>query len=294
MFAYIFSSSDFAEHEISFRVNIEREALDLPLIDLSQAFGMVLPSALPTARPVSVHGEDAEDNREFGYTRAGTMGNHAKRSDAEDSREFGYLRSGTMGNSVKRSDAEDTREFGYLRSGTMGNSVKRSDVEDTREFAYAKSGAMGGGIKRSAINTAALYDSLLNRDNLALGAIERVNIAHRVSGKPELTADGAAKMSADGDAWVANYWASSVNHGGFWTGDQVEGEPNFIEGGQANGFGFIQSTYHRRHCLANLRMMLAWQITGNGSKMTADMNAHAIHCLVSRPLLIFAMFPLAC
>jgi hypothetical protein len=58
------------------------------------------------------------------------------------------------------------------------------------------------------------------------------------------------------------------------------GKPNFIEGGQANGFGFTQSTYHKLHCLANLRIMLAWQITGN-SKMTHDMNAHAIHCLVT-------------
>lgn len=70
-------------------------------------------------------------------------------------------------------------------------------------------------------------------------------------------------------------------HGGFWTTDQAVGKPNFIEGGQVNDFGFTQCTFHKLHCLANLRMMLAWHITGEGDKMTHDMNVHAIHCLVS-------------
>ncbi|KAK2005855.1 hypothetical protein LZ32DRAFT_545201, partial [Colletotrichum eremochloae] len=74
-------------------------------------------------------------------------------------------------------------------------------------------------------------------------------------------------------------WQSSMKHGDFWTDDQPAGKPNFIKSGQSNGFGFTQSTYHKLHCLANLRMMLAWHITGNGHKMTRDMNVHAMHCL---------------
>ncbi|KAJ6786121.1 hypothetical protein PWT90_02477 [Aphanocladium album] len=206
------------------RVNIEREALDLPLVDLHQAFGWILPSPRPKNRVRSVE----------------------IRSDAEDMRELAYLRGGKMTAASKRSDAEDMRELAYL---------KRSDISDP------------------------LYSSLLDRDNLALGAIERVNIAHRVSGKPELTKDETDEMSLQSHDWAKNYWNSSVKHGTYWTTDQVEGEPNFIEGGQGNGFGFVQSTYHKRHCLANLRMMLSWFITGTGSKMTDDMNVHAIHCL---------------
>ncbi|KAJ3494829.1 hypothetical protein NLG97_g3827 [Lecanicillium saksenae] len=215
------------------RVNIEREAPDLPLVDLHQAFGLILPSPRPKTMVRSVE----------------------IRSNAEDMREFAYLRGGKMTGGNKRSDAEDMREFAYLRGGKMTGANKRSDSSDS------------------------LYSSLLDRDNLALGAIERVNIAHRISGKSELTNGEIDEMSLQGHDWAKNYWNSSVKHGTYWTTDQVEGEPNFIEGGQGNGFGFVQSTYHKRHCLANLRMMLSWFITGTGSKMTDDMNVHAIHCL---------------
>lgn len=201
------------------RVNIEREALDLPLVDLFQAFGMALPKARPTTN------------------------SKAARSEAEDMREAAYLRGGTM----------------YSNGKTTRSEVKGStDSDDT------------------------VYGSLLNHDNLALGAIERVNVAHRVTGKPELTKEKTDAMSSNADNWVKGYWGSSMKHGTFWTTDQVHGEPNFIEGGQVNGYGFVQSTYHKRHCLANLRMMLAWHIAGDASKMTNDMNVHAIHCLVSR------------
>lgn len=125
------------------------------------------------------------------------------------------------------------------------------------------------------------YDSLLDRKSLALGAIERINIAHRVQGRPEITKKDAEETSSHADEYVANYWNESMKHGDFWKTDQVAGKPNFIEGGQDNGFGFIQSTYHKLHCLANIRMMLSWHITGNQDKMTHDMNVHTIHCLVS-------------
>jgi Mycotoxin biosynthesis protein UstYa len=127
----------------------------------------------------------------------------------------------------------------------------------------------------------AMYSSLLNRDNLALGAIERINIARRILHQPELTMEQAKEMGSHSDEYVSEYWNSSMSHGGFWTTDQAAGKPNFIEGGQANRFGFTQSIFHKLHCLANLRMMLAWYITGNSDNMTRDMNAHAIHCLVS-------------
>ncbi|KJZ70174.1 hypothetical protein HIM_10434 [Hirsutella minnesotensis 3608] len=153
------------------RINIEREALDLPLVDISQAFEMKLPAS-----------------------RAAIAGVHAAR----------------------RSDAQDFREEAYLRSGGMTYPKAIQARSDT-------------------VNT---YSNLLNRENLALGAIERINIAHRILGKP-----------------------------------------NFIEGGQANGFGFTQSTFHKLHCLANLRMILSWHIAGNGDRMERDMNAHTIHCL---------------
>jgi hypothetical protein len=125
-----------------------------------------------------------------------------------------------------------------------------------------------------------VYGGLLNRENLALGAIERINIARRVTSQPELTMEKVREMGSHGDEYVSNYWNSSMSHGGFWTADQPAGQPNFIEGGQANGFGFTQSTFHKRHCLANIRTMLAWHITGNSDKMTNDMNVHGIHCLV--------------
>lgn len=91
----------------------------------------------------------------------------------------------------------------------------------------------------------------------------------------------AKETASHSDEYVNRYWQSSMEHGDFWTTDQPAGKPNLIEGSQSNGFCFTQSTYHKLHRLANLRMMLAWHITGNGNKMTRDMNVHAIHCLVS-------------
>lgn len=38
------------------------------------------------------------------------------------------------------------------------------------------------------------YSNLLDRDNLALGAIERINIAHRILEQPELTIEQARKL----------------------------------------------------------------------------------------------------
>ncbi|GKT52384.1 uncharacterized protein ColSpa_12565 [Colletotrichum spaethianum] len=102
-----------------------------------------------------------------------------------------------------------------------------------------------------------VYDSLLDRNSLALGAVERINIAHRVLGKPEITMQEVKETASHSDEYVNEYWQSSMKHGEFWTADQPAGKPNFIEGGQSNGFGFTQSTYHKLHCLANLQMMLA-------------------------------------
>ncbi|KAM3460275.1 hypothetical protein NHJ6243_006093 [Beauveria neobassiana] len=319
------------------RVNIEREALDLPLVDLFQAFGMALPKARPTTNSKAARSE-AEDMREAAYLRGGTMYSNGKatRSEAEDMREAAYLRGGTMYSNNKRSEAEDMREAAYLRGGTMYSNNKRSEAEEMREAVYLRGGTMysngkatrseaeemreaaylrggtmysngkttrseaeemreaaylrGGTmysngkttrseVKGSTDSDDTVYGSLLNHDNLALGAIERVNVAHRVTGKPELTKEKTDAMSSNADNWVKGYWGSSMKHGTFWTTDQVHGEPNFIEGGQVNGYGFVQSTYHKRHCLANLRMMLAWHIAGDASKMTNDMNVHAIHCL---------------
>ncbi|OAQ61057.1 hypothetical protein VFPPC_13201 [Pochonia chlamydosporia 170] len=247
------------------RINIEREALDLSLIDLSQAFGMKLP--VPRE---SVSG-----------------GRICKRSNDEEFREDMYLRGGSMYWTnedqpvAKRSNDEEFRENMYLRSNAMywsNDNDKRSNDEEFREDMYLRSGAMhwtNDNDKRSVD----LYNSLANRNNLALGAIERVNIANRVLGKPEITMDNAKEMQSKGDEFVTGYWGSSMKHGDFWADDQVTGKPNFIEGGQVNGFGFTQSSFHKLHCLANLRMMLAWHITGNGPKMTRDMNVHAMHCL---------------
>ncbi|KAF1734548.1 hypothetical protein CRV24_006089 [Beauveria bassiana] len=271
------------------RVNIEREALDLPLVDLFQAFGMALPKARPTTNSKAARSE-AEDMREAAYLRGGTMYSNGKatRSEAEDMREAAYLRGGTMYSNNKRSEAEEMREAAYLRGGTMYSNGKttRSEAEEMREAAYLRGGTMYSNgkttrseVKGSTDSDDAVYGSLLNHDNLALGAIERVNVAHRVTGKPELTKEKTDAMSSNADNWVKGYWGSSMKHGTFWTTDQVHGEPNFIEGGQVNDYGFVQSTYHKRHCLANLRMMLAWHIAGDGSKMTNDMNVHAIHCL---------------
>ncbi|KGQ08178.1 hypothetical protein BBAD15_g6503 [Beauveria bassiana D1-5] len=247
-------------------VNIEREALDLPLVDLFQAFGMALPKARPTTNSKAARSE-AEDMREAAYLRGGTMYSNGKttRSEAEEMREAAYLRGGTTYSNGKttRSEAEEMREAAYLRGGTMYSNGKTTRSE----------------VKGSTDSDDTVYGSLLNHDNLALGAIERVNVAHRVTGKPELTKEKTDAMSSNADNWVKGYWGSSMKHGTFWTTDQVHGEPNFIEGGQVNGYGFVQSTYHKRHCLANLRMMLAWHIAGDASKMTNDMNVHAIHCL---------------
>ncbi len=253
------------------RVNIEREALDLPLIDLSQAFGIPLPLAHPTASSYGIR-SNFEDMREFAYLKGGKMtAGGTRRSEAEDMREFAYLKGGKMtAGGTRRSEAEDSREFAYLKGGKMTAGTKRSQADD---------------INRNRSNNA-LYGSLLNSDSLALGAIERVNIAHRVTGRPELTKETTEALASNADSWAKAYWQSSMQHGTFWTIDQADGEPNFIEGGQGNGFGFVQSTYHKRHCLANLRMMLSWHIAGDGSKGTDDMNVHAIHCLVRRPFSI--------
>ncbi|KAK4088015.1 hypothetical protein Purlil1_7773 [Purpureocillium lilacinum] len=245
------------------RINIEREALDLSLIDLEQAFGMELPAP-----------------------RAGLGGKAGhKRSSSEDLCEEAYLRGGTMTSlpTVKRSNAQDLREQAYLRGGTMTSLpiLKRNDAQDLREEAYLRSGSMTSLpiSKRDNNNNNNPYTHLLNRHNLALGALERINIAHRVLHKPEITSQRAQKITAQGDEYVAQYWASSMNPGGFWTEDQMVGRPNFVQGGQTNGVGFTQSTFHRLHCLANIRMMLAWHITGNGKRMTREMNVHTIHCL---------------
>ncbi|KID59732.1 uncharacterized protein G6M90_00g052140 [Metarhizium brunneum] len=192
------------------RINIEREALDLSLIDLLQAFGMTLPAPRDTVSKMVVN---------------------------------------------KRGNAEDFREEVYTRAGTM---------------AYPKV------VEGRSID---VYSSLLIRDNLALGAIERINIAHRILGKPELTIEQAKEIGSHGDEYLTGYWNSSMKHGDFWTSDQAIGKPNFIKGGQSNRFGFTQSTFHKLYCLANLRMILAWHITGSGNKMTRDLNAHTIHCL---------------
>ncbi len=187
----------------------------------------------------------------------------------------------------QRSSAEDDREDAYHRSGTM-TSLRRSTAEDDREDAYLRSGAMSypQAVSRRSDD---VYDNLLNCDSLALGAIARINIAHRVLGKPEVTAQQTKDMASQSDDYVSNYWNSSMTHGSFWTTDQAAGKPNFMEGGQANGFGLTQSTYHKLHCLANIRMIFSWHITNNSDKMTRDMNVHTIHCLVSsaKPLEVY-------
>ncbi|RCI12685.1 hypothetical protein L249_1006 [Ophiocordyceps polyrhachis-furcata BCC 54312] len=371
-------------HDTMMRVNIEREALDLPLIDLSQAFGMKLPvsracvakkdacvskrsdaeevreavynggSAMNGKRSVAEEVREAAYNggsvmngrrsnageaREAIYYTGGIMipNSKAKRSDAEEVREAVYNGGSVMsgkrsnaeevreadyasadamikrgdaeevreaaynGGSVmngKRSDAEEVREADYASADAMikrgdaeevreaaynGGSVmngKRSDAEEVRESDYASENAM---IKRSDVDDSdksdAGYSSLLDRKNLALGAIERINISRRIRGKPEVTKQEIKDKASHADEYVSNYWRSSMKHGRFWTTDQAQGRPNFVEGGQANGFGFTQSTYHKLHCLANIRMILAWHIHGRGDKMTRDMEVHAIHCL---------------
>lgn len=163
---------------------------------------------------------------------------------------------------------------------------KRGNAEDFREEVYTRAGTMAYPkvVEGRSID---VYSSLLIRDNLALGAIERINIAHRILGKPELTIEQAKEIGSHGDEYLTSYWNSSMKHGDFWTSDQAIGKPNSIKGGQSNGFGFTQSIFHKLYCLANLRMILAWHITGSGNKMTRDLNAHTIHCLVRTVLPCF-------
>ncbi|KAM3518172.1 hypothetical protein NHJ13051_008396 [Beauveria bassiana] len=129
------------------RVNIEREALDLPLVDLFQAFGMALPKARPTTNSKAARSE-AEEMREAAYLRGGTMYSNGKatRSEAEEMREAAYLRGGTMYSNGKRSEAEEMpeemREAAYLRGGTMYSNGKRSEAEEMREAAYLRGGTM--------------------------------------------------------------------------------------------------------------------------------------------------------
>lgn len=235
---------------------------------------------------------NAEDIREQTYTRGGAM-TYPKTIDqrdnnAEDIREEAYTRGGAMTypKTIDQRDnnAEDVREQTYTRGGAMTYpktiDQRANNAEDIREETYTRGGAM---TYPKTINQRRddVYSALLDRNNLALGAVERINIAHRVLGKPEITMQEANETASHSDEYVDGYWQSSMKHGDFWTTDQPAGKPNFVEGGQSNGFGFTQSTYHKLHCLANLRMMLAWHITGNGDKMTRDMNVHAMHCLVS-------------
>lgn len=234
---------------------------------------------------------NAEDIREEAYTRGGAM-TYPKtieaRSNAEDIREQTYTRGGAMTypKTIDQRDnnAEDIREEAYTRGGAMTYpktiDQRHNNAEDVREQTYTRGGAMTYP-KTISQRRDDVYNTLLDRNNLALGAVERINIAHRVLGKPEITMQEANETASHSDEYVNEYWQSSMKHGDFWTTDQPVGKPNFIEGGQSNGFGFTQSTYHKLHCLANLRMMLAWHITGNGDKMTRDMNVHAMHCLVS-------------
>ncbi|RDA83207.1 hypothetical protein CP532_4372 [Ophiocordyceps camponoti-leonardi (nom. inval.)] len=365
-------------HDTIMRINIEREALDLPLIDLSQAFGIKLPtsrasvtakkdtclrkrsdddavhvrSTAEEAREAAYLRSDtmthqkakrstAEEAREAAYLRSDTMTHQkAKRSIAEEAREAAYLRSDTMTHQKakrgiaeeareaaylrsdtmthqkmknKRSTAEEAREAAYLRSDTMTHQKskrgiaeeareaaylrsdtmthqknKRETAEEAREAAYLRSGTMthqkmknkrSNPPKSSNETNADAYGSLLDRQNLALGAIERINISRRIRGQPEMTEAQAADKASHADEYVSGYWRSSMDHGRFWTADQVEGRPNFVEGGQGNGFGFTQSTFHKLHCLASLRMLLSWHIGGEGGRMTRDIEVHAIHCL---------------
>ncbi|KJK77216.1 hypothetical protein H634G_07523 [Metarhizium anisopliae BRIP 53293] len=152
---------------------------------------------------------------------------------------------------------------------------KRGNAEDFREEAYTRAGTMTYPkvVERRSID---VYSSLLIRDNLALKAIERINTAHRILGKPELT---KKEIGSHGDEYLTGYWNSSMKHGDFWTSDQAISKPNFIKCVYSNRFGFTQSTFHKLYCLANLRIILAWHITGSGNKMTRDLNAHTIHCL---------------
>lgn len=76
-----------------------------------------------------------------------------------------------------------------------------------------------------------VYGSLLDRKSLDLGAVEHVNIAHRVFDMPEITLDEARETASNGNECVDTYWSALVQHGNFWTADQPTGKPNFVEGG---------------------------------------------------------------
>lgn len=58
---------------------------------------------------------------------------------------------------------------------------QRNNAEDFREETYTRGGAM---TYPKTVNQRDddVYSTLLDRNNLALGAIERINIAHRVLG----------------------------------------------------------------------------------------------------------------
>lgn len=95
---------------------------------------------------------------------------------------------------------------------------KRNDAEDLREETYTRGRAMTYpnvelNVKQRSDD---VYENLLNRDNLALGAIERINIAHRILNQPELTMEAAKEIGSHGDEYILEYWNSSINYGGFW------------------------------------------------------------------------------
>ncbi|EXU98299.1 DUF3328 domain protein [Metarhizium robertsii] len=150
---------------------------------------------------------------------------------------------------------------------------KRGNAEDFREEAYTRAGTMTYPERQSNANTEDFREEVYT-------PIERINTAHRILGKPELT---KKEIGSHGDEYLTGYWNSSMKHGDFWTSNQAIGKLNFIKCGQSNRFGFTQSTFHKLYCLANLRIILAWHITGSGNKMTRDLNAHTIHCLVRTP-----------
>jgi hypothetical protein len=65
-------------HKSLCSINIEREALKLSLIDLSQAFGMMLPISRVAVSGAAVHKRSTE-NREDTYLKSETMTEKAKR-----------------------------------------------------------------------------------------------------------------------------------------------------------------------------------------------------------------------
>src|ERR1700760_649225 len=91
------------------------------------------------------------------YTKGGTMYWPGKPSDSS---------------LVKRNAGTEARELMYTKGGTMYWPDKTSDSSQ---------------VKRTADTDNETYGAMLNRNNLALGAIERINVARRVQHKPELT-----------------------------------------------------------------------------------------------------------